>query len=60
MSDEVKQIKFKYSGGSNSEHSNTESIRKPNILKVRFRMVNHLKTELQNGRFTLGRFTLYK
>ena len=28
-----------YSGGSNIEHSKTESIRKPNILKARFWMV---------------------
>ena len=28
----------KYSGGSNSEHWNSESIRIPNILKFRFRM----------------------
>ena len=28
-----------YSGGSNTEHSNSESIRKPNVLKFCFRMV---------------------
>ena len=41
-----------YSQGSNTEHSNTESIRKPNVLKVRLRMAQpvnrtfyHSKTE---------------
>ena len=43
-----------YSQGSNTEHSNSESIRKPNVLKVGNQMVqtiekpnfNHSKTEL--------------
>ena len=35
-----------YSGGSNTERSKTESIRKPNVLKVSFRMVR-----FSNGRF---------
>ena len=29
-----------YSGGSNSEHSNTEYIRKPNVLKFGFQMAD--------------------
>ena len=33
-----------YSGGSNSKHSNTESIRKPNVSKFGFRIVRK-----QNG-----------
>ena len=33
-----------YSGGSNSEHSKTKSIRKPNVSKFGFRMVT-----VQNG-----------
>ena len=41
---------YNYSGGSNSERSKTESIRKLNVLKFGFRMVysnrmDHLKTE---------------
>ena len=42
---EIKGGYLMYSGGSNSEHSNTENIRIPNVLKIRFRMVDHLKTE---------------
>ena len=39
----VGAIKSKYSGGSNTEHSNSESIRKPNILKVGDRMVQTIR-----------------
>ena len=65
----------KYSQGSNTERSKTESIQKPNVSKFGFRMVrfsnvwnhihlwsihsygtDHSKTELQNGRSSLGRF----
>ena len=39
-----------YSRGLNTEHSNSEYIQIPNVLKFRFRMVrfsnHHLKTEL--------------
>ena len=60
-----------YSGGSNSEHSNTESIRKPNVSKFGFRMVEKQNgghfvrfsngqpfenRTFQNGRFSLDRF----
>ena len=53
-----------YSRGSNTKHLNTESIRKPNVLKVCFRMVQpfenqtfyHSKTEHSNGRFSLDHF----
>ena len=41
---------LKYSGGSNSEHSNTESIRKPKVSKFSFQMVRK-----QNG----GHFVLF-
>ena len=37
--------KYNYSGGSNSERSNSESMQKRNVLKFGFRMVDHLNTE---------------
>ena len=54
--DKIRMIGTTYSQGSNTEHSNSESIWIPNILMFCFRMVgpfenrtiNHLKTE-QNG-----------
>ena len=58
-------LKGRYSQGSNTEHSNSESIRKPNILKVGFQMLqtilklNLLPFENRNMA-SLGRFVFIK
>ena len=57
-----------YSGGSNTEHSNSESIRIPNISKFGFRMLKSSVFECsvfewskkQNGCSKLGRFMYIK
>ena len=56
-----------YSEGSNTERPKSESIRIPNILKVRFRTVEPFENRtfqpfenrtFQNGRPSLGRFSI--
>ena len=37
------KLGVQYSGGSNTEHLNTESIQKPNVLKVGNRMVRTIQ-----------------
>ena len=49
--DHSKTRLVQYSGGSNLEHSNTEYIQKPNVLKVRFRMVQYLNGQNHSYRY---------
>ena len=53
--DSLTICKHNYSGGSNTEHSNSEPIRKPNVLLFRFRMVRNSNGPSQQSSIAIER-----